>query len=339
MKYIKPIFLFILYEISLLVIFNALGTYFPDMYDYTLSPFIPSDNIVYEELILCNFLIPLSGLGGFLVGGYVLAPIILYLHKKFFGTNLTYGIQQKEKVRDISVFHKAFFPVMLAINIASTILISSEGLVSDLILAPVLGTFESTSSGQALRKALTLLLLFPIAFSISMFVFSSVWFLKNSGIVYSNEKEVESLSEPWVIRSVGGWFHTILKGYAGVGVIINFTTFLIASITSIVVSVGDVVLWLTVILWFVGIFLLLLAAVPSLILNELIRKKSANFVQKYAYKLGINHIVEMRYNLGGKIDIEGSKKDKSKKSKRDESSEEGVVNLDINHEQEHLESD
>lgn len=313
MKYIKPIFLFLVYEIFIIVIFYTLITFFPDILTYNLSPFIPSENIVYEEIILCNFLIPFSGVLGYLLGGYVLAPLFLYVHKKLFGGKLNYGIQVKPEVRQISIFAKSFFPVMLAINIASTIIISSEGLITDLILSPQLSGFKTTTSGLALRRALSLLLLFPTAFAISMFVFSAVWFLKNAGIVYSNKNKVESISEPWVIRSVGGWFHTILKGYGGVGVVITFTSFLISSIASIIKSIGDIVLWLTVSLWLTGIFLLLLATIPSLILNGLIRKKSASYVTRYANKLGINHVVDMNFSLREETISPPEKETKEKK--------------------------
>jgi hypothetical protein len=194
-----------------------------------------------------------------------------------------------------------------------------------LILSPQLSGFKTTTSGLALRRALSLLLLFPTAFAISMFVFSAVWFLKNAGIVYSNKNKVESISEPWVIRSVGGWFHTILKGYGGVGVVITFTSFLISSIASIIRSIGDVILWLTISLWFTGIFLLILATIPSLILNGLIREKSANYVMKYANKLGINHIVEMDFSLGEKtISLPEKKKKKVTEDKRDNNVRESI---------------
>lgn len=302
MKYIKPIFLFLVYEIFIIVIFYSLIIFFPDILTYNLSPFLPFENILYEEIFLCNFLIPFSGIVGYVLGGYVLAPSILYIHKKIFGGKLIYGIQEKPEVREISIFTKSFFPVMLAINIASTIIISSDGLITDLILSPLLSGFKYTSSGLALRRALSLLLLFPTAFATSMLVFSAVWFLKNAGIVYSNENKVESISDPWVIRSVGGWFHTILKGYGGVGVIITFTSFLISSIASIIGSLVDVTLWLTLILWFTGIFLLILATIPSLILNGIIRKKSASYVRKYANKLGIDQAVDMDFSLGEKLE-------------------------------------
>lgn len=314
MKYLKPIFLFSLYQITIILIFYALVIFFPDILGYNLSPLIPTEYIIYEQIFLCNFLIPFSGIIGYLLGGYVLAPLFLYVHKKLFGGKLSYGIQKKAEVSDISIFSKSFFPVMLAINIASTMIISSEGLLSDILLSSALDGFKFTSSGLALRRALTLLLTFPTAFAISMFVFSSVWFLKNAGIVYSNREKVESVSEPWVIRSVGGYYHTILKGYGGVGVVITFTSFLISSIASIIGSIGDVILWLTLILWFTGLFLLVLATIPSLILNGALREKSASYVMRYAHKLEINQTVDMEFSLGDKIEYKPEREEKSEES-------------------------
>jgi len=303
--------LFFFYQITIILIFYALMIFFPDILGYSLSPLIPTEYIIYEQIFLCNFLIPFSGIIGYLLGGYVLAPLFLYVHKKVFGSKLSYGIQKKAKVSDISIFSKSFFPVMLAINIASTMIISSEGFLSDILLSSALDGFKFTSSGLALRRALTLLLTFPTAFAISMFFFSSVWFLKNAGIVYSNREKVESVSEPWVIRSVGGYYHTILKGYGGVGVVITFTSFLVSSIASIIGSMGDVILWLTLILWFTGLFLLVLATIPSLILNGALREKSASYVMRYAHKMEINQIVEMDFSLGKAIDYKPEKEEKS----------------------------
>jgi uncharacterized protein YggL (DUF469 family) len=49
--------------------------------------------------------------------------------------------------------------------------------------------------------------------------------------------------------------------------------------------------------WFVVLLMLFLTTIPSLILNEIIRIKSANYVRKFAKKLAIEDKVEVIFNI------------------------------------------
>ncbi|GAH33908.1 unnamed protein product, partial [marine sediment metagenome] len=62
----------------------------------------------------------------------------------------------------------------------------------------------------------TFLALLMLTIGIASLVFSSTWFLKDSGILYSNLKRAEDSNKPAEIRSVGRWYGQFLKGYAGV---------------------------------------------------------------------------------------------------------------------------
>jgi len=302
-KYIKPFILFLFYEIFWIALAFSLTYFFPTTFSFSLSPLIPTNSIISELLIIFILYIPFGGLLGYMVGGYILAPIFLFVHKKVFGSDLVYGIQEKTKIRSINIFYKSFFPIMLSINLTFMILTPD---LNDFILSSEFISITA-STAENLQKPLSLFIILPVSFSITMFLFSSIWFLKNSGILYSNKKKVESISEPYVIRSVGGWFHTILKGYAGIGVLFTYSLIIIDLVQSFLISVDTLILVLSLLLWFLVLIMLFLATIPSLILNEIIRTKSGDYVRNFGKKLNITEKVDVFFNL----ELEGQEQDKN----------------------------
>jgi hypothetical protein len=66
-----------------------------------LSKFLPFDNFLTELFFIYVIVIPISGIFGLLIGGYLFAPIILRLHKKLSRKRFSYGyyqIQSEEKI-------------------------------------------------------------------------------------------------------------------------------------------------------------------------------------------------------------------------------------------------
>ena len=61
-----------------------------------------------------------------------------------------------------------------------------------------------------------------------MTVFSPIWFLEDSGIVYSNIEQALVKNKSIEIRSVGNSYTTLLKGYTGIAVIFSYYMFLIS---------------------------------------------------------------------------------------------------------------
>lgn len=293
-KYLKPLLLFLIYEIFWIMVASVVNSFFPATLAFSLSPFIPTDAIIIELLFIFTILIPLGGLLGYIMGGYILAPFFLYIHKKVFGSKFIYAIQEKQEVRSINIFYKSFFPILLSINI-TFMMLSPE--VMQVILSSEFLSITTSLSIESIQKILSLFILLPISFTITMFLFSSIWFLKNSGILYSNEKKVESISEPFVIRSVGGWFHTLLKGYAGIGVLITYFLVIIDLIRSFLITINTIFLAISLILWFLVLIMLLLATIPSLILNEIIRIKSGNYVRRFGERIGIKEKVRVQFNM------------------------------------------
>jgi len=293
-KYLKPLLLFLIYEIFWFSVASVIRSFFPATFAFSLSPFIPTESIIIELLMIFTIIIPFGGLLGYIMGGYILAPFFLYIHKKVFGSKFVYAIQEKPEVRSINIFYKSFFPILLSINI-TFMMLSPE--VMQVILSSEFLSIITSLSIESIQKIVSLFILLPISFTITMFLFSSIWFLKNSGILYSNEKKVESISEPFVIRSVGGWFHTLLKGYAGIGVLITYFLVIIDLIRSFLITINTIFLVISLLLWFLVLIMLLLATIPSLILNEIIRIKSGNYVRRFGERLGIKERVRVQFNM------------------------------------------
>ncbi len=309
-KYLLPVSLFVIYEVFWLVVGLIFIFFFPNVFPkdafpkIELSPWLPFDWIVTEFMFIFMVYIPVAGLMGYLLGGYILAPIFLFIHKKFIGRNLIYGIQEKPTPTRIKFFGKGFFPILFSIMLATNITAKylTEG-IEQLFFSDYL--LEIRNFGDDLRNEYVnivgLLITIPWTFGVSMFLFSSIWFLKNSGIIYTNEQKVKSISEPFIIRSVGGWFHTIIKGYAGIGVIVTYFTVIVDLVNSFLIDHEITSAIIALVLWILLLILLLLATIPGLIINEMIRDKSGAYVRRHGARLGIVQFAEIKLTFKKKI--------------------------------------
>ncbi|MBY9007788.1 MAG: hypothetical protein KGD63_13685 [Candidatus Lokiarchaeota archaeon] len=294
-KYLKPFLYFGVYELFWLSLALIWYFFFPTILDYELSPWIPGKIMILEFLLVFTILIPVAGFFGYLLGGYLLAPLFLFIHKKILGKNLIYGIQEKSKTSEIRFFGKGFFPIMFALMLATNL--ASRIIGTDFVFQNLLSNDLLTLTGetdQLFNQILGLLIMLPVTFFISMFLFAAIWFLKNSGIIYSNEMKVKTISEPMVIKSVGGWFHTVIKGYAGIGVIVTYFSIITDTVETLI-DTGEFIVAASILtLWIVLVIMMLLATIPGLIFNELIRHSSGDYVRKYGRKLGIVEFAEIK---------------------------------------------
>jgi hypothetical protein len=136
--------------------------------------------------------------------------------------------------------------------------------------------------------------IFTIGISIALF--SCVWFLFDAGIVYSNKNEVEKLGLPIETRSVGGWYLYFLKGYAGISVIFAYYNTISTFFDELTASGGNefAFMWNFVILLPLPI-LLTIAAIPAIVILDVIKTSRINYVRKWANRLGINNFVEISF--------------------------------------------
>ncbi|MFX0062323.1 MAG: hypothetical protein ACFFC7_09070 [Candidatus Hermodarchaeota archaeon] len=143
----------------------------------------------------------------------------------------------------------------------------------------------------------TFIALLMFTFGIAMMLFSSVWFLLDTGNVYSNKEKVENenLDQPIEGRAGGGWYLGLLKGYAGIGVIFSyyqlvFLFFLEGSSEGLVLSPIMIV---NILIWFPLMLIIAIAAIPALILLDLIKEHRINYIRNWANRLGITENVEI----------------------------------------------
>ncbi len=108
-KYFKPILLFLIYEAFWIILALIINIYFSSSLNFDLSYFIPTQYLVSELIINVTIFIPLGGLLGYLIGGYLLAPLFLFFHKLLYGKKLEYGIQYKPPAEKINIISKVSF--------------------------------------------------------------------------------------------------------------------------------------------------------------------------------------------------------------------------------------
>jgi len=106
--------------------------------------------------------------------------------------------------------------------------------------------------------------------------------------VYTNREKVKDRSDPIEMRSVGGWYMYLLKGYVGITVILNYYTFLINLFIGQDASTG-ILLYL---LWPIMPFLIVILAIPCIIALDITFEKRRKFIQKWARKFGITSTLE-----------------------------------------------
>jgi hypothetical protein len=253
-----------------------------------LSRFVPLDDILLELGLIFIVILPLSALIGSIIGGYLISPIILYFHKKLYSSKMHYGIQLEQRTERVLLFSQSFFPVLMAINLSSVLF--TPTIVEFILSADVTSIFESVSYVPMLKRFFVDTILLMLTFGLATLSFASVWFLKDSGIIYSNKKKVENSNKPIVLRSIGEWFQTILRSYAGIGAIITYILVVSDFIRGFIDNYGlpgnifnipSLILWLGLPLY------LTISLVPTVIFNDLLKNRRINYIRKISKKLGI----------------------------------------------------
>ena len=219
--------------------------------------------------------------------GYALGPLFLAAHKYTVGIRMTYGIQKRVEPTKLKIGYKALFPALLALNLA--FLFAPQDWVRDFVINEHWAQNNDIAAMDFLVVMITIL---PLMVGISFGIFSPVWFLLDAGIVFTNKEKVSELRDPIEIRSVGGWYHYILKGYAGISIIISSITFS----DSVIKETGG---------FENGIFLvpllpllLVILAIPAFIFLEKTAKSRNKFMLKIAKALGIKDPLEDPLNVG-----------------------------------------
>jgi len=132
-------------------------------------------------------------------------------------------------------------------------------------------------------------MLLSITIGISMFLFSSVWFLIDAGIVYSNAEKVENKRDLVEIRSVGGWYLYFLQGFAGIGLAFSFYVFIITMIQRGFFKGPELPLFLILPL------IITILSIPAVILLDITIENRIKYILKWAKKFGIIKHVQIKF--------------------------------------------
>ncbi|MFX1563397.1 MAG: hypothetical protein ACFFDP_08830, partial [Promethearchaeota archaeon] len=238
---------------------------------------LPGSNAAIQVFML--FVIyPLAILAGGIIFGYITTPLYLTFHKYILGRKMTYGIYQRPPL-EMEKFGKlgsGFFPGLVAINIASML----SPYLSSLLL------FPSVQENQTTFFGFIILLIFTSAFS--SILFSGVWFLNDAGIGYSNKNTAMETDGILEIRSCGGWYKQLLKGYAGIGAIFTYIVLITNFWFTMETGWMDPITMILILSIFVPIpIYAAMAVLPTIILLEVTKAHRIKYVLKVARKMGI----------------------------------------------------
>ena len=278
------LFLGLLSYFNLSEMYSERGPYF--------SPLIPSNDQYIEIALIFLVFSPISALIGGLVGGYVLAPAFLFVHKYILDSKMLYGIQDRPQPQTFNKILRGYYPALLAANLNSIILFSAPWIL-DLILNKELmesgGLVYSTIYGPGF------LVLVMFTIGLGTLVFSPTWFLTDAGIVYSNKESVEGTDQPVEGRTVGGRFTDYLRGYAGIGVIFSYLQFLSFFISEKTIPANPVDVLVFVVFFFGIPIFMLISVIPSLIILDITKEHRVRFVRSFAEKMGIADYVNILF--------------------------------------------
>jgi hypothetical protein len=271
---------------------------------FALTRFLPLNDALIELAFIFTIILPLSGIIGALFGGYFITPLVMILHKKIFGAKMHYGIQNEKPTNKLKLFSRSIFPVLMAINLSSLFL--TPAIIQFVLEADLVAEIDGVSKAPVLTRFLAEAILLMITYGISTMFFSSVWFLKDSGIIYSNKEKLTNSNESFSLKSIGEWMQTMLRSYAGIGSIITYIIIIYDFLTNFInnfgvpgnlVNIPGIILWLGLPVY------LAISLIPALILNDIIKKRRSSFVRKIGKKLDIKDSVEISFEFKKKDKI------------------------------------
>lgn len=288
----------------LYIIFWFILTYFlrnimfPDGTPVALTRFIPVDDALVELIMVFVLILPISGVIGTILGGYIISPIIMVFHKSFYRSSKFYGIQSELNSKKVKLLTPSIYAVLMAINLSFYFL--TPEIISVILDSNVISDLTIVMKIPVFLRLLGQTILLILTFGASILLFSPVWLLKDSGIIFTTKEKVENSNEKLLIKSIGEWFQTLLKGYAGIGVILTYTIVIYDFITLYVSNIGqpgNILNIPSLILWLGLPFYLIFSTIPAVIVHDLIKKRRINYIKKIAKKIGIRDDAIISFEL------------------------------------------
>lgn len=281
-KYSKPLLYFIIYCIFILILSIALSISIPHQ---NLTNFLPIRDIGIEVSLIFILIVPFSSIIGLLIGGYIFAPLFLYIHRKIFGKRVEYGIYEKN-FKEFKFFTEGIFASLMAINL------------SLLFTIPFFISLSVGSDPSSFIDDLnTFLGLLMFTVGLASILFSTTWFLMDSGILYSNLKKSDDTSKPVEIRSVGKWYGQFLKGYAGISVLLSYYEFMELFIPQLANDLSIPLFVMLLIVFIPFPIVIVIPLIPALIVSDRLKEHRIRFIREKARKMGITSNAEVNFEL------------------------------------------
>jgi hypothetical protein len=167
-------------------------------------------------------------------------------------------------------------------------LFGSSSFAHNTIINPA---YLASGQGEIIWPIVGFAILLPLMARIATGLFSPVWFLLNGGIVFTIKKKVENVSDPIEIRSVGGWYLYLLKGYAGIGVIFTYALFLIDMLNRFA-DITNPGFWTAAIMLSLMPILVSIYLLPAILILDKIFNSRRKFIRNFANKLDIRGPLE-----------------------------------------------
>lgn len=272
-SYIKPI----LIPLIILVVVSFFFLTGP-IHEVKFTTLFPIDSMAIQAVFIFLSLTIGSMIGVIL--GWILGPLLLVIHATMIRKKNIYDLKPSPETSGFGGYGRAFYPSLMAISIAMTFATMPD--VKVWLLDP---TWAASKSGIIAWPFVTLIILLVFTIIIATGIFSGVWLLLETGLIYQTKDAQDTSLGPPEIRSVGGWYRSIFGGYAGVGAIIGFYSFALVTLsTEVHFSVPALLIPMPLIL--------LVLSGPALVIYDMTReqriKKLVELARKYMKNQDMN---------------------------------------------------
>lgn len=264
-KFARPILSSVILLVIMIVIFYQI------IGEVGFTTIIPINSMGIQAMLIFILLSIASTIG--VLVGIVLGPFLLFIQAKVVGRKKPYSIQERPHSSEFGGFRRAFFPSLMAIDFSMHF--AGLTVARDLLLSP---DWLVTGGADASWPFIALIILLIPTLAISMALFSAVWILMETGLVYRTKEEGSTSSEPIETRSAGGWYMSVLRGYAGVGAIFGFYTFVMTAFSS--TSIHPIVPLILIPMPFI----MMIMAAPGLVVYDILQEKRQEKTSKLAQK-------------------------------------------------------
>ncbi|MFW9862151.1 MAG: hypothetical protein ACFFEX_11295 [Candidatus Thorarchaeota archaeon] len=218
-------------------------------------------------------LFPVSAIIGTLIG-FALAPLLLWVYKKYMGRNNLFAIQEQHAMERSHGMLMGFFPALMATNFTLTLIFDPT-----IMDVPFFQDYYlQWNSIIFLFFVLGALLQAP-AFAL----FSAAWIIDEAGIVLMSKYGAAEL------QAIGKWYLALLKGYAGIGVVIALYQFTFDFLG----TYGSQVHWSAVLFLFILPIIVTLWVIPAIMLVGATEGRRRRYILGFAKRLGIRNEFEL----------------------------------------------